>query len=387
MLGHADRIATTHAGSLPRPEELLSLVMAREAGADVDETELREQVRTAVEQVARRQAAAGVDLLNDGEFDKAAYFTYATERLTGFVEGVSIAEATAWMGVAIRDFPDYAERLMTVMAPASGIRVRACEGPVSYVGHDPLQAEIATLRAAATAAGTSSAFLSSASPGLIAQGAPNRYYATEEDYLTALAEAMRTEYEAIHAAGFVLQVDCPDLAMSAPAFDSVGDFRRHVRMRVEALNYALSGIPAEAVRMHVCWGGGELPRTTDIELHHIIDLLLAAKPAGLMVMAANARHAHEWQVFEEARLPEGKYLIPGVIDIGSNVVEHPQVVAQRLVRYADVVGRDNIVAGTDCGFGPVAGMSAVVPTVVWAKLEAMRDGARIATDRLWGSGD
>ncbi len=359
--------------------------MAREAGADVDETRLRDRVRSAVEEVARRQAAAGVDILNDGEFGKAAYFTYATERLTGFVEGVSIEEATGWMAVAIRDFPDFAERLATVMAPAAGIRLRACEGPVSYVGHAPLQADIDTLRVAASAAGTTTAFLSSASPGLIAQSTPNRHYATEEDYLTALAEAMRTEYEAIHAAGFVLQVDCPDLAMSAPAFDSVKDFRRHVQMRVEALNHALSGIPAEAVRMHVCWGGGELPRTTDVGLHDIVDLLLAAKPAGVMLMAANARHAHEWQVFEDVKLPEGTYLIPGVIDIGSNVVEHPQVVAQRLVQYAGVVGRENVVAGTDCGFGPVAGMSAVVPTVVWAKLEAMRDGARIATDRLWRS--
>jgi 5-methyltetrahydropteroyltriglutamate--homocysteine methyltransferase len=384
MPGHADRIATTHTGSLPRPPELLSLILARESGADVDRTALREHLRSAVAEVARRQAAAGIDVLNDGEFDKAAYFSYATERLTGFVEGASIGEATGWMATAIQDFPDFAERLATVMAPGAALRLRACEGPVSYVGHDVVRAEIDTLRVAAAAAGTSSVFLSSASPGLIAQTTPNRHYATEEDYLAAIAEAMRTEYEAIHAAGFLLQVDCPDLAMSAPAFDSVEAFRRHMGMRIEALNHALSGIPAEAVRMHVCWGGGELPRTTDIELRHIIDLLLTAKPAGLMLMAANARHAHEWQVFEEVPLPDGKYVVPGVIDIGSNVVEHPEVIAQRLVQYAGVVGRENVVAGTDCGFGPIAGMTAVAPTVVWAKLSALSDGARIASDRLWG---
>ncbi|MFG1609062.1 cobalamin-independent methionine synthase II family protein [Actinoplanes sp. NPDC049265] len=383
-----DRIVTTHAGSLPRPRGLVDLVMGREAGEDVDAGKLSDEVRSAVEEVARQQAAAGVDVLNDGEFGKAAFVSYAVDRLSGFVpDTVPPADGfpnfARWMGIAIRDFPDFAERLLGVMGSAVQLRLYACDGPVSYIGHEQVAAEIATLRTAAGAAGTDEVFMTAASPGLLAQFAPNRHYATEEDYLFALAEAMRVEYEAIHAAGFVLQVDCPDLAMVAPVFDSVEDFRRQVRMRVEALNHALSGIPAEAVRMHVCWGGGEMPRTTDIGLHEIIDDLLPAKPAGLMVMAANGRHAHEWEVFAETRLPDGKYLIPGMVDIGNNVVEHPEWIAQRLVQYAGVVGRENVVAGTDCGFGPVAGMDAIAPTVVWAKFRAMSDGARIATERLW----
>ena len=221
--------------------------------------------------------------------------------------------------------------------------------------------------------------MSAASPGVIAVFSPNRYYASQEEYLGALAEAMREEYEAIHRAGLVLQLDCPDLAMTAPGAGSLENFRRQMELNIEALNHALANIPAEATRIHICWGNGEMPRTTDVELKDIIDIVLKAKPAGLMLMASNGRHAHEWKVFGDVKLPDGKYVIPGVLDSTTNVVEHPEVVADRLIRYAEVVGRDNVMAGTDCGFGTIAGMDVVVPTVTWAKF---RSQARRRQDRL-----
>ena len=217
--------------------------------------------------------------------------------------------------------------------------------------------------------------MSAASPGVIAVFSPNRYYASQEEYLGALAEAMREEYEAIHRAGLVLQLDCPDLAMTAPGAGSLENFRAQMELNIEALNHALANIPAEAARIHICWGNGEMPRTTDVELKDIIDIVLKAKPAGLMLMASNGRHAHEWKVFQDVKLPDGKYVIPGVLDSTTNVVEHPEVVADRLIRYAEVVGRDNVMAGTDCGFGTIAGMDVVVPTVTWAKFRSQAEGA------------
>jgi 5-methyltetrahydropteroyltriglutamate--homocysteine methyltransferase len=214
---------------------------------------------------------------------------------------------------------------------------------------------------------------------------PNRYYASQEEYLGAVAEAMREEYEAIHRAGLVLQLDCPDLAMTAPGAGSLENFRRQMQLNIEALNHALANIPAEATRIHICWGNGEFPRTTDVELKDIIDIVLKAKPAGLMLMASNGRHAHEWKVFADVKLPDGKYVIPGVLDSTTNIVEHPEVVADRLIHYAEVVGRDNVMAGTDCGFGTVAGMDTVVPSVTWAKFRAQAEGAKIASEYLWGT--
>lgn len=212
---------------------------------------------------------------------------------------------------------------------------------------------------------------------------PNRYYPSEEEYLGAIADAMREEYEAIHNAGFVLQLDCPDLAMTAPGAESLQSFRKQMELNVEALNHALANIPPEATRIHICWGNLEMPRTTDVELKDIIDIVLKAKPAGIMLMASNGRHAHEWTVFQDVKLPDGKYVIPGVLDSTSNIVEHPEVIAQRLTQYADVVGAENVMAGTDCGFGTVAGMQNVVASVTWAKFRAMAEGAKLASERLW----
>jgi len=220
---------------------------------------------------------------------------------------------------------------------------------------------------------------------VIAVFSPNRYYRSQEEYLGALAGAMREEYEAIHQAGLVLQLDCPDLAMTAPGAGSLENFRAQMELSVEALNHALANIPAEAMRIHVCWGNAEMPRTTDVELKDIIDIILKAKPAGLMLMASNGRHAHEWKVFRDVKLPDGKYVIPGVLDSTTNIVEHPEVVADRLIRYAEVVGRENVMAGTDCGFGTAAGMDVVVPTVTWAKFRSQAEGAKIASEYLWGS--
>jgi 5-methyltetrahydropteroyltriglutamate--homocysteine methyltransferase len=384
MQPRMDRILTTHSGSLPRPAEFTSLVLAREAGEPVDEAEFADEVRAVVRETVQLQSDAGVDVLNDGEVSKPSYATYVKDRLTGF-GGEGSIEEVAGSVMGLDEFPDFAEKMAQTMQSVATVRFTTCDGPVSYVGQDAVQADIENLKAATDGVPEVATFMSSASPGVISVFSPNRYYASQEDYLGALAEAMREEYEAIHRAGFVLQVDCPDLAMTAPGAASLEDFRRQMEMNIEALNHALANVPAEASRIHICWGNAEMPRTTDVELKDIIDIILRAKPAGLMLMASNGRHAHEWKVFEDTKLPEGKYVIPGVLDSTSNIVEHPEVVADRLTRYADVVGRENVMAGTDCGFGTFVGMDVVVPSVTWAKFRAQAEGARIASARLWGS--
>jgi 5-methyltetrahydropteroyltriglutamate--homocysteine methyltransferase len=377
-----NRIRTTHSGSLPRPAAFLPLVLARETGEAVDEDTFRAEEAAAVRETVRLQAEAGVDVLNDGEVSKPSYATYQKDRLTGFGADSSVQSTLAAV-MDFSEFPDFAEKLAKEVGFRSNIRFPACDGPVSYTGQAALRADIECLKAATADRPRDGVFMSAASPGIIAFFAPNRYYPSHEDYLAALADAMREEYEAIHAAGFTLQLDCPDLAMIAPAADSLDAFRAQMELAVEALNHALANIPAEATRIHVCWGNGEYPRTTDVELKDIIDVVLRAKPAGLMLMASNGRHAHEWKVFEDVALPAGKYVIPGVLDSSDNVVEHPETVADRLIRYASVVGRENVMAGTDCGFGTVAGMDVVVPTIVWAKFRAQAEGARIASAHLW----
>jgi 5-methyltetrahydropteroyltriglutamate--homocysteine methyltransferase len=380
----AGRILTTHSGSLPRPAGLLPLVLAREAGQPADEAQSRAGIRAAVRETVHRQADAGVDVLNDGEMGKPSYATYVKDRLTGFGGEGSIEQVAASV-LGLEDFPDFAEKMAQTMAAASAIRFASCDGPVRYAGQRAVQSDIEDLKAATQGVRSAGMFLSAASPGVIAVFSPNRYYASQEEYLGALAEAMREEYEAIHRAGLVLQLDCPDLAMTAPGAGSLENFRAQMELSVAALNHALANIPAEAARIHICWGNGEMPRTRDVELKDIIDIVLRAKPAGLMLMASNGRHAHEWKVFQDTKLPDGKYVIPGVLDSTTNIVEHPEVVADRLIRYAEVVGRENVMAGTDCGFGTIAGMDTVVPSVTWAKFQSQAEGARIASAHLWGS--
>src|SRR6516164_2826879 len=380
----AGRILTTHSGSLPRPKGFLPLLLARDAGQPVDDGQFSAEAGEAVRETVQRQADAGVDVLNDGEMSKPSYATYIKDRLTGFGGEGSMDELMASV-LAVEEFPDFAQKMAQLMGAMPPMKLVSCDGPVAYVGQAAVQSDIDTLKAATEGVRSAGVFMSAASPGVIAVFSPNRYYACQEEYLGALAEAMREEYEAIHRAGLVLQLDCPDLAMTAPGAGSLENFRREMELNIEALNHALAGIPAEAMRIHICWGNGEFPRTRDVELKDIIDIVLKAKPAGLMLMASNGRHAHEWKVFGDIKLPDGKYVIPGVLDSTTNIVEHPEVVADRLIRYAEVVGRDNVMAGTDCGFGTVAGMDTVVPSVTWAKFRAQAEGARIASEHLWGT--
>jgi len=380
------RILTTHSGSLPRPAGFLPLILAQEAGQPVDHAKFRDEVRAAVWETVQRQADAGVDVLNDGEVSKPSYATYVKDRLTGF-GGEGLVEELVASVMGLEDFPDFAEKQAQTMGWAAKVRFTSCDGPVAYTGQDAVESDIENLKAATEGVPAAGTFMSAASPGVIAVFSPNRYYASQEEYLGALAEAMREEYEAIHRAGLILQLDCPDLAMTAPGAGSLENFRRQMELSVEAINHALANVPAEASRIHICWGNGEMPRATDVELKDIIDIVLKAKPAGLMLMASNGRHAHEWKVFKDTKLPAGKYVIPGVLDSTTNVIEHPEVVADRLIRYAEVVGRDNVMAGTDCGFGTVAGMDVVVPTVTWAKFRSQAAGAKIASEHLWGSAE
>lgn len=383
MLGSTDRILTTHAGSLPRPPELLSELYAQEVGESVDTGKLVADVRAAVSETARKQLDAGVDVLNDGEVSKPSYATYVKDRLTGFGGRGSLEDLVPLI-LDLSEFPDFAgERVAPIVESLANIRFTACDGPVTYTGHDALQTDIDNLKAAAAGASPAGTFMSAASPGVISVFSLNRYYAGEEEYLVAIADAMRAEYEAIHRAGFLLQLDCPDLAMTAPGAGSLQNFRKQIELHIEVLNHAVANIPAEAMRIHVCWGNLEMPRTSDVELKDIIDIVLKAKPAGVMLMSSSGRHAHEWTVFQDVQLPDGKYLLPGVLDPTTNVVEHPEVVAQRLIQYASVVGRENVMAATDCGFSTFAGYQLVVPSVVWAKFRSMAEGSRLATQRLW----
>jgi 5-methyltetrahydropteroyltriglutamate--homocysteine methyltransferase len=264
----------------------------------------------------------------------------------------------------------------------TGVGGFACTGPISYNGLEAVEKDIDNLKSAVADVQPESSFMSAVSPGTIEMFFPNSYYPDKQSYLEALATAMRGEYEAIHRAGITLQLDCPDLALPTVGM-SIDEFRDDITLRVEMLNYALANIPAEDIRIHVCWGNWAIPRKNDVPLAEIVDILLKAKPAGLMLMAANGRHAHEWKVFEDVKLPEGKYLIVGVLDSTTNVIEHREVVAQRLTRYAGVVGRENIMAGSDCGFATGAGMGVIAPSVVWAKLQSMAEGAALASGELW----
>jgi 5-methyltetrahydropteroyltriglutamate--homocysteine methyltransferase len=376
------RILTTHTGSLPRPDGLLALITAKEAGTLASSAEFDASVRDAVGETVRKQIEAGVDVINDGEMSKPGYSTYVKDRLSGF-EG----ESTPLTGMLadIRDFPEYAARLFS-QSPAALLKMPACNGPIRYRDTRDLETDLANLKAATAGVKAEEVFMSAASPGVIAVFLANNHYPKREAYLGALADAMRTEYEAIHRAGFLLQVDCPDLAMNRHiqfADLTTKEFRKQAAMQIEALNHALANIPADAVRLHLCWGNYEGPHHRDIAMREIADVVLKAKPAGISFEASNPRHEHEWKVWKDIKLPAGKVLIPGVLDSSTNFIEHPELVAERIVRFANVVGRENVIAGTDCGFSTFAGFTAVEPKITWAKLAAMAQGARIASRELW----
>lgn len=380
MQQSTDRILTTHTGSLPRPMDLVTMLYDKDQGRALDPALFSVRVQTATAELVQQQIACGVDVVNDGEAGKVGYSTYVKDRLTGF-DGSASPLAIA----DLAEFPNYAERLFRG-TPIETMLRPACTGPIAYLGRAAVQQDIANLQAALQGGTHREAFLSAASPGVISLFLKNDYYPNHETYLAALAAAMKQEYDAIHRAGFVLQVDCPDLAMGRHiqfAEASLDEFRRQAALHVEALNHALADIPPERIRLHLCWGNYEGPHHRDVPLRDIIDVILMARPAAISFEAANPRHAHEWTVFEEVTLPAGKLLIPGVLDSTTNYIEHPELVAERLCRYAKAVGRENVIAGTDCGFATFAGFNTVDPQITWAKFRAMAEGARIASHRLW----
>jgi 5-methyltetrahydropteroyltriglutamate--homocysteine methyltransferase len=377
-----NRFLTTHTGSLPRPDDLIRAMFAKEEGVPVDRAALAARIREAVEEVVKKQVRSGVDLVNDGEMSKPSYATYVKDRLTGFG-----GSSNTFVYQDLAKFPNLAKRVFDDPG-RSRRQTPACTGPIAVGDPAAPLADIDNLKAALTRVDAAGAFLSAASPGVISLFFRNDHYANQEAYLFAIAEAMRGEFEAIAAAGVTVQIDCPDLAMGRHiqyADLSVGEFRKRAQLHVEALNHALAAIPPERLRMHLCWGNYEGPHHCDVPLAEIIDIAFTARPATISFEAANPRHAHEWTVFEQVKLPECKIIIPGVIESKSNFIEHPELVAQRIARYANLVGRDNVIAGSDCGFGTWVGQAAVDPDVVWAKLSAMAEGARLATKQFWRS--
>lgn len=371
---------TTHTGSLPRPDDLVRAMFAREEGVPVDRDALAARIRAAVADVVRRQREAGLTVVNDGEVSKPSYATYVKDRLQGF-GGTS--QALQYQDLV--DFPGIARRVFGDPG-RSRRRAPACDGPISVRDARAAQVDVDNLRAALEAGRAEDAFLTAASPGVISLFFRNDHYSSHEKYLLAIAEAMRHEYETVTRAGLVLQLDCPDLAMGRHIqFAGLGldEFRAMARLHVEALNHAVANIPPDQLRLHLCWGNYEGPHHHDVPLADILDIVLTARPSGISFEAANPRHAHEWKVFERVKLPEGKVIVPGVIDSTTNFIEHPELVAERIGRYARLVGRENVIAGTDCGFGTWVGQAAVDPDVAWAKLAALAEGARLASRELW----
>jgi 5-methyltetrahydropteroyltriglutamate--homocysteine methyltransferase len=398
MKTSTDRILTTHVGSLPRPESIKALLRARLGGQPLDESQLAARVAEAVRAVVRQQAEVGLDVISDGEMSKTSFLAYAEERLTGFVPmTVNAADVpssnvgSSWARRldtrrewrAFREY--YEEYLPRAMPPAAPPSV--CQGPIAYQGGALLQRDLATFKAALPGVNVEEAFVPAIAPAMVGRG-QNQYYATEEAYVFAIAEALKTEYRAIVDAGFILQIDDPglgetwDMMMPAPPLE---DYRRMQARNIEALNHALAGIPEERVRYHLCWGSWQGPHVHDLGLRDIVDLILRVKAQAYSIEAATPRHAYEWRIWEDVTLPEGKVLIPGVIAHTTAVVEHPETVAERLVNFARIVGHERVIAGADCGFAQGAMYQRQHPTVMWAKFAALVEGARLASQRLWRS--
>jgi 5-methyltetrahydropteroyltriglutamate--homocysteine methyltransferase len=380
MQRSATRFLTTHTGSLPRPDDLIRMMYAREEGVPVDATALAARIRAAVADVVQKQVAAGVDLVNDGEMSKPSYATYIKDRLDGFG-----GTGNTFVYQDLADFPKL-ERRVFGDPGRSRRKTPACNAPISVRDRQAPETDVDNLKAAIAGADVAGAFMSAASPGVVSLFFRNDHYKDFETYIYAIADAMRHEYETVARAGFVLQIDCPDLGMGRHiqyADLSLPEFRKRAQLHVEALNHALADIPAEQLRLHVCWGNYEGPHHRDVPFAEVIDIVFAARPAAISFEAANPRHAHEWTLFEKTKLPDGKVLIPGVIESKSNFIEHPELIAQRIAHYANLVGRENVIAGSDCGFGTWVGQAAVDPDVVFAKLKAMAEGAAIASRRFW----
>ena len=373
-----DRILTTHTGSLPRPMDLTAMLEALDSGATPDRKTFETRVRAAVAEVVRNQVESGVDVVSDGEQGKVGYSTYVRHRLTGFEGEGSVTIRSDWA-----DFPAAAPR----QSPTSTVSRPACDGPIEWKDREAVQTDTANLRAALSGLEPAEAFITAASPGVIAHFLINRYFPSREAYLARLADVMKEEYEAIYQAGFLLQVDCPDLAMGRHLrFPDLSnrEFLKIAESNIEVLNHALADIPPDSVRMHLCWGNYEGPHHRDIPLEEIIGVVLKARPQAISFEGANPRHEHEWEVFQNVKIPDDKIIIPGVVDSTTNYIEHPRLVAQRIVRYAELVGKENVIAGSDCGFGTFARSNYnVEPEIVWAKFRAMAEGARLASEQLW----
>ncbi|HZS00540.1 MAG TPA: cobalamin-independent methionine synthase II family protein [Chloroflexota bacterium] len=385
MRHSTDRILTTHAGSLPRPPDLKDMVNARSAGQPVDDQALTRRVRDAVREVVRKQLETGIDVVNDGELSKTNFTNYARERIGGYeVREYAPGQEPTPHSICGRDlleFREYFETRPGWVGVGPSRRQVICTGPLKYIGQQALQTDLANFKAALEGVQVADAFLPAVAPGTIEHWLRNEYYATDEEYLYAIADAMHEEYKAIADAGFILQIDAPDLPDAWQIYPdmTVPEYRKYAQVRVEALNHALRGISPEQVRLHVCWGSYHGPHKYDIPLREIVDLVLSVPAQAYSIEASNPRHEHEWRVWEDVKLPEGKILIPGVVSHCCDFVEHPELVAQRLVQFARLVGRENVIAGTDCGLGERVGH----PSIVWAKFEALAEGARLASRELW----
>jgi 5-methyltetrahydropteroyltriglutamate--homocysteine methyltransferase len=377
-----DRILTTHVGSLPRSAAVTDLVFAQERGDAVDAAVFHQVIGDAVDETVRLQVENGVDLVSDGEMSKISYATYIKDRITGF-DGDSPRSAPKDLEM----FPSFLER-QSKGGGTPTYRRPKCVGPIAVKSMDPLNDDVAHMTSAVAKHKPTGGFMNAASPGVIALFQPNEYYPNQDAYLEALAEAMRPEYEAIVAAGLILQLDSPDLGLGRHMMykdRSDIEYLMLISGHVEALNHALRNVPADRVRMHVCWGNYEGPHCCDVEMGVILPTLMAAKPASLLFETSNPRHAADWNYFVDMAdiIPEDKILIPGVIDSTTNFIEHPRVVAERIERYANIIGRERVIAGTDCGFSTFAGFGVVDPSIVWAKLKTLAEGAELASKNLW----
>src|SRR5277367_4085125 len=376
-----DRILTTHVGSLPRPQSVVDFLFAQDRGEAYDPVKFDATIRWGVLEAVQKQLDAGVDIVSDGEMGKISYATYIRHRLTGF-EGDSARPTPQ----DLDDFPGYRDKLVSAGASAKYQRP-VCKGPIAVKDMEPLKHDISRMKDALSQVKAVEGFMNAVSPGTIAVFQPNEYYPSHAAYMQALADAMRSEYEAIVESGLLLQVDCRDLAMGRHSrFRDLTDqeFLKGAEIQVEALNHALANVPADRVRMHVCWGNYQGPHTHDLPLATILPVVLKAKPQALLLEGANPRHEHEWEVWASQKLPDDKVLVPGIIASSSNYIEHPELVSQRIVRYADLVGRERIIAGTDCGFGTFAGFGPVHPEICWMKMKSLSEGAALASKKLWG---
>jgi 5-methyltetrahydropteroyltriglutamate--homocysteine methyltransferase len=383
MKRSTERILTTHAGSLPQPDDLKEMLAAKNSGRLYDQKAFARRARDVVAQVVEKQIECGLDIINDGEVGKPNFSRYARERLSGFVEREAKPGERPSMifGRDLAEFPEYFQKRFGSVRGENVKRV-FCNGPLEYVGRGAVKADIENFRQALQGKRFEEAFLPAIAPGTIEHWMKNDFYPSDEAYLFAIADAMSEEYEAVVEAGFMLQIDDPDLP-DGWQFNShmgVEEYRKYAELRVDALNHGLKNIPPDKVRFHTCWGSYHGPHKYDIPLRDIVDLILKVRADTYSIEASNPRHEHEWKVWQHVKLPEGKVLVPGVVGHATDIVEHPEVIADRLVRYAKLVGRENVIAGTDCGLGPRVGDA----KIAWAKFEAMAEGARLATKQLWG---